>query len=83
MEGGKNGRFHFHAILNNVEQVKGCGVSKHAEKFAFELVVKDCLRSERNEAAERAMGLRYFYHPRISIALVNRSLDPSDEGDET
>ena len=47
MEEGKNGRFHFHAILNNLEQVKGRGVSKHAEKFAFELVVKDCLRSEK------------------------------------
>ncbi len=44
MEEGKNGRFPFHAILNNLEQVKSYGVSIHAEKFIFDLAVKDCLR---------------------------------------
>ena len=51
MEGGKNGIFPFPAILNNLEQVKSYDVSIHAEKFIFDLVVKDCLISKKIEAA--------------------------------
>ena len=51
MEVGKDGRFPFHAILNNLEQVKSCGLSIHTEKFIFDLVVKDCLISKKIAAA--------------------------------
>lgn len=50
MEGEKGVRFSYHAILNNLEQVKSFGVSIHAEKFVFDLVVKELLRDEKMES---------------------------------
>jgi hypothetical protein len=50
MEERKGGRFPFHTDLNNLEQVKSCGVCTHAEKIVFDLVFEGCLSSSEMEA---------------------------------
>ncbi len=69
MEERKGGRLPFHAVLNNLEQVKSCGVCTHAEKIVFGLVLKGCLSSAEMEAATKVSLSSTQPKPDVSIDI--------------
>ena len=69
MEERKGGRFTFHTDLNNLEQVKSCGVCTHAEKIVFGLVLKGCLSSAEMKAATKVSLSSTRPKPDLSIDI--------------
>ena len=69
MEEKKGGRFPFHTDLNNLEQVKSCGVCTHAEKIIFDLVFEGCLSSAEMEAATKVSLSSTQPKPDVSIDI--------------